>query len=380
MEKNEIIRIYGTDFKDMTKRLLERAGLADEAARKQEMKAGVCGQGEMRPEQFRIAIKPNLLDCTPAEYGATTHPEIVEGIIEYLQEHGYTNLSIMEGSWVGGNTQKAFEFCGFREIESKYGVPLIDCQKEKAHKVNCAGMTISVCNCYDDVDFLINVPVLKGHCQTKITCALKNMKGLIPNAEKRRFHVMGLHKPIAHLNTYIHQDFIVIDHICGDPDFEEGGNPLVKNCIMAALDPVLADAYTAHLLGYKPDEVGYVKTAAELGVGSAQLDGLHLLTVGEAGDEDMPDTHKVLAVNYAVDDVDSCSACYAMLIGALNRLKEDGLLDKLEGKIAIGQGYRGQTGRLGVGNCTRNFDFNIPGCPPDEDVIYSHLKEWINGN
>ena len=368
MKKNEIIKIYGTDYREMTVKLLEASGLA-----------ALIEEKGLRKDAL-IGIKPNLVTCSPAEYGGTTHPEIVSGIIEYLESFGYGNLLIIEGSWVGDRTGEAFLYCGYEELSERYGVALFDTQKDTFFEADCAGLTLSVCSKVKDMDFLINVPVLKGHCQTKITCALKNMKGLIPNAEKRRFHVMGLHKPIAHLNTYIHQDFIVIDHICGDPDFEEGGNPLVKNCIMAALDPVLADAYTAHLLGYKPDEVGYVKTAAELGVGSAQLDGLHLLTVGEAGDEDMPDTHKVLAVNYAVDDVDSCSACYAMLIGALNRLKEDGLLDKLEGKIAIGQGYRGQTGRLGVGNCTRNFDFNIPGCPPDEDVIYSQLKEWINGN
>ena len=82
-----------------------------------------------------------------------------------------------------------------------------------------------------DIDFLINVPVLKGHCQTKITCALKNMKGLIPNTEKRHFHAMGLHEPIAHLNAGLHQDFVVVDNICGDLDFEDGGNPVVMNRI-----------------------------------------------------------------------------------------------------------------------------------------------------
>ena len=45
---------------------------------------------------------------------------------------------------------------------------------------------------------------------------------------------MGLHKPIAHLNTGIHQDFIVVDNICGDLDFEDGGNPVVMNRIWAA--------------------------------------------------------------------------------------------------------------------------------------------------
>ena len=55
-------------------------------------------------------------------------------------------------------------------------------------------MKLNVCERAANIDFLINVPVLKGHCQTKITCALKNMKGLIPNTEKRHFHAMGLHE------------------------------------------------------------------------------------------------------------------------------------------------------------------------------------------
>ena len=134
-----------------------------------------------------------------------------------------------------------------------------------------------------------------------------------------------------------------------------------------------------------------VKAAEELGVGSADLSRLEIRIIdcvteddsdpGQAADdiysESMPDTHKVLSVNYAVNDVDSCSACYSMLIGALNRLQEDGLLEKLDEKIAIGQGYRGKTGRLGIGNCTRDFDINVPGCPPAEEDIYKTLKTII---
>lgn len=377
MQRNEIIKAYGKDFLEMTKRLLEKGDLIGEISKKHELLSGACKQGKIEPSDFRIAIKPNLLDCSPAEYGATTHIEIVEGIIQYLKANGYDNITIMEGSWIGGNTQKAFEFCGYNRLKDDYNIKIVDGQKEKSYKAVCAGMNISICNCYQDVDFLINVPVLKGHCQTKITCALKNMKGLIPNSEKRRFHVIGLHKPIAHLNTHIHQDYIVVDHICGDPDFEEGGNPLVRNCIMVALDPVLVDAYTASILGYKPYDVKYVKLAEELGVGSADLNSLHIITTEGTNNEDMPETHKILEVNYAVEDVDSCSACYAMLIGALNRLKEEGLLDKLEGKISIGQGYRGQKGKCGVGNCTKDFDFNVPGCPPTEDEIYKALKQKV---
>ena len=204
MQKNEIYRSYGTDFKEMTKRLLSQAGLAERLP-----DPAAC-----------IAIKPNLVSPTPASFGGTTHPEVVAGIIEFLQDRGYKNIVIAEGSWVGDKTAEAFEYCGYNDLAARYGVKLIDMQKEKGIKVACsaadagaspdaaasagfAGETLQICACVRDWDYLINVPVLKGHCQTNITCALKNLKGLIPNSEKRRFHTMGLHRPIALLNTVI---------------------------------------------------------------------------------------------------------------------------------------------------------------------------------
>lgn len=360
MERNEILRSYGTDHKEMTKRLLEKCGLAS-----------------LIPESAKIGIKPNLVTPAPASFGGTTHPEVVAGLIEYLFDNSFSDIVIAEGSWVGDQTAEAFEYCGYNSLAEKYGVELFDTQKDTHVKADCAGLELNICSCVPSFDFLINVPVLKGHCQTKITCALKNMKGLIPNSEKRRFHSMGLHKPIAHLNTGIHQDFILIDHICGDLDFEEGGHPVTRNCVMAATDPVLVDAYVCSLLGYDPSDVDYVAIAEKLGVGSADLSSLRLITVEGDPSEDVPLKSKILSVSYAVDDADSCSACYAQLVPALDRLKEEGLLEKLPEKICIGQGHRGKKGVLGVGNCTSGFDFCIKGCPPKKEDIYEQLKKYI---
>lgn len=63
----------------------------------------------------------------------------------------------------------------------------------------------------------------------------------------------------------------------------------------------------------------------------------------------------------AVEEVESCSACYGYLIPALAMLKDEGLFGKLHEKISIGQGYRGKEGTLGVGNCTRKFAHSCPG-------------------
>ena len=361
IEKNEIIRIYGREFKENTIRLLEEADLA----------ALIPGKN------VRIGIKPNLVSVSEASWGATTHPELVAGLIEYLQDRGFFNIVVAEGSWVGDRTSEAFEVCGYRELAKRYGVTLIDAQKDSYRVKDCAGMKLKVCSCVDDIDFMINVPVLKGHCQTKITCALKNMKGLIPNTEKRHFHAMGLHKPIAHLSAGIRQDFILIDHICGDLDFEDGGNPVVRNCIMAARDPVLVDTMVCRMLHIAPDDVPYIPLAAELGTGSMDFDHALVRTLGQEVEENLPRERKIVALQDAVEEVESCSACYGYLIPALQMLKEDGLLDRLPGKISIGQGWRGKTGSIGVGNCTAGFDFCIKGCPPLETQIYNELKAFI---
>ncbi|WP_283680941.1 DUF362 domain-containing protein [Parablautia sp. Marseille-Q6255] len=388
MKNNQILKIYGTDYKEMTAELLTRADLL----------------GRIKDKSCRIGIKPNLVSPSPASCGATTHPEVVAGIIEYLRSGGCSNIVLMEGSWVGDKTSEAIGVCGYDVLAKEYGVPFIDTQKEGAYAKDCAGLELRICDCVRDVDFMINVPVLKGHCQTRITCALKNMKGLLPNKEKRRFHAMGLHEPIAHLAMGIRQDFVVIDHICGDLDFEDGGNPVVRNCVMAACDPVLADAYACRLLHYDVAEVPYIKMAEALGAGSANLEQAQILTCRrdvlesleaqghpaetgleketlwflEGPDEELPLSRRTVELRDAVEEVESCSACYGYLIPALDRLREEGLLKKLDDKICIGQGYRGRTGHIGIGQCTAGFAHHVAGCPPTEGQIYEFLKEYIH--
>lgn len=362
MEQNDILMIYGTNYKEMTKQLLTEAKLWE----------------RIPDKQSRIGIKPNLVSPTEASWGATTHPEVVEGIIEYLKENGFENLVMLEGSWVGDRTAEAVQVCGYDRISETYGVPFLDMQKDTATVHDCAGMELSICDQAKQLDFLINVPVMKGHCQTKITCALKNMKGLIPNREKRRFHSQGLHGPIAHLAVGIRQDFIVVDNICGDWDFEDGGNPVVMNRLMAAADPVLCDAWVCHLMGYPVEEVPYISMAAALGAGTDDWRAARIRELNRPEREaQTPRTRKILEVQDAVEEVESCSACYGYLIPALDRLKREELLKKLDTRICIGQGFRGKTGELGIGQCTSHFRCHLKGCPPTDTEIYEFLKNYL---
>ena len=96
MEKNDIIIIHGRDYKNMAKKVLEQADVA----------------GDIGSRDKKVALKPNLVTAKDPSSGATTHGELLAGVIEYLQEHGFKDITVMEGSWVGDRTGEAFRAAG----------------------------------------------------------------------------------------------------------------------------------------------------------------------------------------------------------------------------------------------------------------------------
>jgi uncharacterized protein (DUF362 family) len=334
----------------------------------------------MKPEtglkpDAAIGLKPNLVVSKGWQSGATTNPAICAAVIEYFFERGFKNLVIIESSWLAVDTARAYKDCGYDKLAHQYGVELIDVKKDRYQTREFDGMRIDISACAMALDLLINLPLIKGHCQTGMTCALKNMKGLIPDREKRRFHTMGLHKPIAYLNRMISPSLTIADGTCTDPSFEEGGDPAYLGMMVAGYDSVLVDTYAAGLLGLRPTEIEYIQTAAHIGVGSADLTGAEIVYLDGASHAEAVTRSATLdAAKACVDADQSCSACYSSLISALLRLAETKPLDDM--KICIGQGYKGKAGILGCGTCTAGFHHSIEGCPPSADDIYEQLLQY----
>lgn len=160
---------------------------------------------------------------------------------------------------------------GNHEVCRRYGVPFYDLKSDKTRSVSTPLRPMDVCCRALDADFLINLPVLKGHCQTDMTCALKNLKGCIPDREKRRFHSEGFIKPIAALAAALKPGLVIVDSICGDLNFEEGGNPVHTNRMYLGTDPVQLDAYGCKLMRLSLDEVPYIGLAERWGAGFTSL-------------------------------------------------------------------------------------------------------------
>ncbi|MDT4762985.1 DUF362 domain-containing protein [Sphaerochaeta sp. PS] len=362
MHKNDIITIYGSNPSTMTKAILETIDF----------------ETLLPNKNASITLKPNLVVAVTADSGATTHPEIVIAIIEHLQKKGYSNISIVESAWVGDSTKEGFRVNGYDRISDRYSVPLIDVKDDEYVKKTVGKVTMEVSKTILETDFLINLPVLKGHCQTAMTCALKNMKGCISDRSKRLFHTLGLHTPIAALNAVRSADLVIVDSLNGDLDFEEGGNPVQTNRMFATRDSVLCDSYGAALLGFELRDVPYIGLAEELGVGTTDLKKANIIQLNEPSDEESarPSGRVTYLAKHTEPD-SACSACYGNLIHALKRLDEVDRLSAVDIPICIGQGYKGvnDPSKVGVGICTRGLGKSLPGCPPKAIDMIAFLKK-----
>ena len=357
---SRIYQIYGKDAHDMTLRLLEASNAIERV-----------------PSGGSVALKPNLVIAGTPESGSTTHAGVLSGAIEYFRDHGVKDISVIEGSWVGDETMRAMRRAGYDKVCDKYNVPFFDLKKDKTRPVQTAVGKIDVCCRALDAGLLVDLPVLKGHCQTVMTCALKNLKGCLPDREKRHFHAMGLTRPIAALGAALKPGLIIVDSICGDLNFEEGGTPVETNRMYLGTDAVQLDAYGASLMGLPLSQVEYIELAEQYGGGRASFADDDIVNLNEPSDvKSYPRPSGTVArLTKRVKQDQACSACFANLVRALYASGYGSDVD-----IMIGQGYRGKTfDGFGVGRCCKGASTCVMGCPPTAEQIANALEDLAWG-
>lgn len=361
MKQNEIAVFYGGRPREMVGPLLDYLDILDDI-----------------PRDRPIGLKPNLVVAKPSATGATTDPAIVYEVLSFLFAHGFDNITLLESSWIGERTSNAFRICGYYDLLKDFHFKIVDLKLDSSIRVEVDGLSMDICKQATQLGYLINLPVLKAHCQTKMTCSLKNLKGMIPDAEKRRFHSIGLSKPIAYLNKIISTNITLVDGIIGDLTFEEGGTPVRMDRIIAGRDPVLIDAYAATLLGYSPYDIDYIRIAEKIGVGSADLQSANIYELNMAAESEVDTTaiqaqHDLLR---QVSEDQACSACLGSLVHALHRLSEGRKGYDSKRRLFIGQGFIGKKGPgIGIGDCASGFDYSVEGCPPTAQQIRDLLLQ-----
>ncbi len=133
----------------------------------------LIGAPDRLPADGLIIIKPNLtnVDKPPV----TTDVAAAKAVYRYCRTHTGVEIAIGEGCG-SGVTQDAFEANGYAELARKYGIRLIDFNREPAVKLERPD-ALQLKEFYlPEVArdaFIVSLPVLKDHSFTRTTIAMK---------------------------------------------------------------------------------------------------------------------------------------------------------------------------------------------------------------
>lgn len=328
-----------------------------------------------------VLLKPNLISPRTYETGATTNPAVVRALLELSKEAGAKRVIIGEGSAVGHDTDDAFDSSGLREL-SALGAEIVNFKKDTFQWMVIPNGVIlkrlRIPRTVLEANVIINIPVMKTHDALPVTLGLKNMKGIIQEGDKKRFHKWGLDQAIVDLNKLALPELTVMDAtVCMEGLGPNSGTPVGLGLILASTDTLALDMVATLIMGVDPEEVRYLQMAREQGLGCGDLDQIEVVGCSI---EEVKRPFKRLqlsAEHYGrfgiyIEESGACSGCQHFLEGMFVRFEREGNLEALRGKTLVyGQTvrppeqYEGEL--LLLGTCTRKFKNQghyIPGCPP----------------
>lgn len=360
------------------------------------------------PAHARVFIKPNIVYWTRAveipKWGVITTSRVVEDMVVLLKERGINDITIGEGMVTQDPSDRetpahAFDRLGYNTLKKRYGVESINVFERPFVEVDL-GQEV-VLNFNRDIlesDFVVNLPVLKTHNQTKVSLGMKNLKGIIDINSRKRCHradpKTDLNYMIGRLADRMPPMLTLLDGIYTNergPGFD--GRIRRSNILVASSDVLSADMVGAKVLGYDPREVPYLVHAAHDKGRPLDLSDVHV--VGESI-EDVASFHEfdfpyveentlrrslarrgVKGLSYPKYDLSMCTYCSGLngvILFAIARAWKGESWDDVEvltGKVMEPTSSKKKTILIGKCMVEANRDhpdiqegIAVKGCPP----------------
>ncbi|MFX0100291.1 MAG: DUF362 domain-containing protein [Candidatus Hodarchaeota archaeon] len=368
---------------------------------------------------MKVFIKPNIVFWSRhvpiPKWGVLTTSRVIEDIIVLLKEKGIDDITIGEGIVTEDIKDKltapdAWEKLGYNKLIEKYGIKVYNILERPFEKIDL-GLDFIVEFNSDALnsDVIIDVPVLKTHAQCIVSISIKNLKGLISIATRKKFHsadpVKNLDYNIARLPEKLPPVVSVVDGIY---TLERGpaidGKARRSNILLASKDILSADLVGAKLLGWDPSKVPHLVHAAEKRNRSTGLSDVDV--VGEKID-DLASFHNydyiyeendtiplpfakagIKGVTYHKYDKTMCTYCSFLNGVILSGIKMAWVgkpFDNVE--ILTGKSMKPTPGKnktILLGQCMYNANKNHPnikelipvkGCPPSKEALKEALDK-----
>ena len=231
----------------------------------------------------RVLIKPNILIAKPPEEAVTTHPALIEAIIMVIKKAGAVPLVGDSPGGLVGNVGEHWKVTGIEEVCNRLNVEILNFESSGVYEKRINGNHYHIAKPVLDADFIINVPKIKTHGLTILTCAIKNMYGTIPGLTKVNYHKEAP-KPsdfaelVVDIFALSKPGLNIVDGIIGmDGNGPSAGNPKEMGLILASTDAIAVDSLICQILGKNPLKVPTNKNAYERGLGEADINKIKVL-------------------------------------------------------------------------------------------------------
>lgn len=228
----------------------------------------------------KVVVKPNIgWDVVP-ERAANTNPELIGHIVKRCLEAGAAEVFVFDNTC--DNWLKCYDTSGIEKAVKKAGGKMVPGNEEKFYKpVNVPGRVLKNASVHELIltsDVFINVPVLKHHSSADVSIAMKNLMGIV--WDRRWWHRNNLHQCIADFASFRKPDLNVIDAYRvmmknGPRGVSEADVKIIKSLIVSA-DIVAADAAATKLMGNEPGNIGHIRLAHEMKIGTMDLAALNI--------------------------------------------------------------------------------------------------------
>jgi uncharacterized protein (DUF362 family)/NAD-dependent dihydropyrimidine dehydrogenase PreA subunit len=236
-----------------------------------------------------VLLKPNLLSAKDPARAITTHPHLVEAVAGEVRRVGAVPfVGDSPGGAVRG-IKRVWANSGMEEMARRADLELVNFEASGSKGIQFGKYTFYISKSVLDADVIINLPKLKTHSLTLLTCAVKNMFGVIPGFRKGEQHKL-YPKPaefahmLVHLYKLVTPSLNIVDAVLAmEGNGPSSGRPRMLGMLMAGEDAVAVDAAAARIIGFPEGFVDTTRIATEMGLGVGKIDQLSL--IGEAAGE-----------------------------------------------------------------------------------------------
>jgi uncharacterized protein (DUF362 family) len=219
----------------------------------------------------RVLLKPNLVETAVGRPHVNTHPALVVAAAEALRRLDAAEVIVAEGQGHRRDSRLVLEESGMGRALAEANLPFVDLNHDDVERVANAGKWTSLKELLlprtlRSADMVVSMPKLKTHHWAGVTCAMKNLFGVMPGIvygwPKNVLHWEGIPKSILDINATVKPHLSIVDGIVGmDGDGPIMGDPKAMNVIVIGRNAPAVDATCVRLMGLNPYGVTYLTEA-----------------------------------------------------------------------------------------------------------------------